>query len=250
MLALALISTGLALVFTIGVHKPGEERQPGPRAQQERGPQPGERAPATAVAAPVDRPRASDLARLDAWVRKHAGPTSIPPRALAAYGRAEMWLRGLQPDCHLSWATLAAIGRVESRHGEIDGAGVRPSGLPTKPIVGPPLDGSPGVRAIRDTDNGRLDGDREWDRAVGPMQFLPATWERWAVRATRDGRPADPQNIDDAAVAAASFLCFNGGDLSTPQGWWDAVLSYNTSVKYGQDVFAGANAYAEATSQG
>lgn len=236
------------MIFTIGVNRPEGEDEPS--TTQGHGPQPNERAPRRAVAAPVDRPNASDQARLNAWARQHSAATSIPPRVLAAYGRAEMWLRGERPECKLSWATLAAIGRVESRHGDIDGAGIRDDGLPGKPIIGVPLDGSPGVRALRDTDGGRLDGDRKWDRAVGPMQILPATWDRWGVRAARDGRPANPQNIDDAALTAGRYLCFNGGDLTTPHGWWDAVLSYNTSVEYGQAVFQGATAYADATRPG
>ncbi len=38
-----------------------------------------------------------------------------------------------------------------------------------------PLNGANGTQAIRDTDAGQLDGDSIWDRAVGPMQFIPST---------------------------------------------------------------------------
>jgi membrane-bound lytic murein transglycosylase B len=89
-----------------------------------------------------------------------------------------------------------------------------------------------------------LDGDTTWDRAVGPMQFLPATWKKWAVRASDDGAQPDPQNMDDAAMSAARYLCSVGGDLTTPSGWWSAVLTYNNSVQYGQQVFDGQDAYA------
>jgi len=75
------------------------------------------------------------------------------------------------------------------------------------------------------------------------MQFAPATWHRWGVRASGDGKAADPQDIDDAAMTAARYLCAMGGDLSAPKNWWSAVLTYNNSTAYGQDVFSNADAY-------
>ncbi len=45
-----------------------------------------------------------------------------------------------------------------------------------------------------------------YDRAVGPMQFLPGTWGRWGSDGDRDG-VSDPQDVDDAALAAARYLC-------------------------------------------
>ncbi|PXY21462.1 murein transglycosylase [Prauserella muralis] len=240
------MATGLTLIFTIGMNR-GDEGSAAPIPVPDRRPQPHAAVPRAAVAAPVDRPAASDQAELDAWSERVAASTGVPARALAAYGRAEMWMRGERPGCHLSWGTLAGIGRVESHHGTLDGNGLRGDGTPHRPIIGVPLDGSPGVRRIADTDGGRLDGDRRWDRAVGPMQFLPSTWQRWGGRAVRDGARPDPQNIDDAALAAARYLCWNGRDLRTPVGWWDAVLTYNNSVDYARDVFSGAAAYADAT---
>ncbi|WP_346129003.1 murein transglycosylase [Lentzea roselyniae] len=177
-----------------------------------------------------------------------ASKTDIPLRAVHAYAAADLAMQREAPACRISWATLAGIGRVESRHGNINGSRLQDNGLPTRPIIGIPLDGSPGLRAIRDTDGGRLDGDTTWDRAVGPMQFIPGTWNRWAKRAAGDGQPADPQNIDDAALTAARYLCGGGArDLGTGQGWWAAVMAYNNSVQYGQSVFSGADAYARAS---
>ena len=127
--------------------------------------------------------------------------TEIPVRSLVAYAEAELSLRVTDPACNITWATLAGVGRVESHHGSYGGSRVGEDGTLTPPIVGIPLDGSPGVLAIPDTDGGRLDGDAQWDRAVGAMQFLPATWARWGVRAGGDGAAPDPQNIDDAALS-------------------------------------------------
>jgi membrane-bound lytic murein transglycosylase B len=153
-------------------------------------------------------------------------------------------MRDVAPECRLSWVTIAGIGRIESDHGRHGGAVLGDDGRPSPPIIGIPLDGSPGVREIRDTDGGVLDGDRKYDRAVGPMQFIPTTWKLYGVDASGDGK-ADPQQIDDAALATARYLCDHGRDMATGQGWWDGVLSYNHSVEYGRKVFALAEHYAE-----
>ncbi|MEV4310674.1 murein transglycosylase [Actinocrispum sp. NPDC049592] len=173
-----------------------------------------------------------------------ADKMDIPQRALQAYAQAEVKTRATTPKCKISWTMLAGIGRKESRHGRYGGATVLDDGTLSKPIIGVPLDGSARVRAIQDTDKGAMDGDNTWDRAVGPMQFLPATWKKWAVRANGDGAPPDPQNMDDSALTAARYLCATGGDLSSPAGWWAAVLKYNSSVEYAQAVFDGQDAYA------
>ena len=140
---------------------------------------------------------------LQAWAGRTTGPTGVPTRALIAYGTAERAQRAATPDCRLSWATLAAIGRVESNHGRLGGAVLDADGVARPRIVGVPLDGSPGVAEVPDTDGGRLDGDPVHDRAVGPMQFLPATWARYGADGDGDG-VRDPHDLDDAAAAAAA----------------------------------------------
>ncbi|MEU6644792.1 lytic murein transglycosylase [Saccharomonospora sp. NPDC046836] len=177
------------------------------------------------------------------WAERTATMTGVPARALTAYGNAELAMREYQPGCRLSWATLAGIGRIESDHGRYGGAVLGADGRPSAPIIGVPLDGSPGVRAIPDTDGGRLDGDAVYDRAVGPMQFIPSTWERWGSDGNGDG-VAEPQQLDDAALSAARYLCANGRDMAGAEGWWAGVISYNNSVEYAQKVFGLADAYA------
>ncbi|GAA3047291.1 lytic murein transglycosylase [Actinokineospora globicatena] len=182
---------------------------------------------------------------LRGWADRVARSTEIPPRALVAYGNAELAVRTATPRCGLSWATLAAIGRVESNHGQYGGAVLGADGRPSTPIIGVPLDGTPGVRAIADTDGGRYDGDAAVDRAVGPMQFIPSTWRKWSSDGDGDG-VGDPQQIDDAALAAARYLCADGRDMTSAKGWWQGVFSYNNSVPYGQRVFGLADHYARA----
>jgi membrane-bound lytic murein transglycosylase B len=185
-------------------------------------------------------------ATLSAWVTRVSGKTDIPPRVLRAYAEAERVTRTKTPDCHLTWATVAGIGRIESLNGGHDGSEIDANGLETPPVIGIPLDGSDGVLAVHDTDSGKLDGDPTWDRAIGPMQFLPDTWHRWGVRANGDGKAPDAQNIDDAALTTARYMCAKGGDLATPEGWWTAVLTYNNSTDYGQEVFSNATSYGAA----
>ncbi|MEU4668677.1 lytic murein transglycosylase [Amycolatopsis sp. NPDC023774] len=181
---------------------------------------------------------------LDDWAKKVAAVTGVPARALRAYGNAELAMRSAEPGCRISWATLAGIGRIESNHGQYGGAVLGADGRPSKPIIGVPLDGSSGVRAISDTDGGRFDGDPVADRAVGPMQFIPSTWRKWAADGNGDGL-GDPQQIDDAALAAGRYLCAGGRDMATPSGWWSGILSYNNSTEYAQKVFGLADGYAQ-----
>ncbi|GAA3530482.1 lytic murein transglycosylase [Amycolatopsis ultiminotia] len=181
---------------------------------------------------------------LDGWAKQVAAVTGIPARALRAYGNAELAMRSADAGCRISWATLAGIGRIESNHGQYGGAVLGADGRPSKPIIGVPLDGSAGVRAITDTDGGRYDGDPVADRAVGPMQFIPSTWAKWAADGNGDHR-GDPQQIDDAAFGAARYLCAGGRDMASPSGWWSGVLSYNNSTEYAQKVFGLADEYAK-----
>jgi membrane-bound lytic murein transglycosylase B len=247
LLIIAALVAGVTVVV-IGLDRP--DRLPAPAA-----PPPGFEVPELDVAPGAAVPTATAVAqadlgpRLAAWAERLSEKTEIPVRSLVAYARAEIATRVSDPACGISWATLAGVGRIESHHGHYGGSTIGDDGTLSPPIIGIPLDGSPGVRAIEDTDGGRLDGDTRWDRAVGAMQFLPTTWQRWGVRAADDGASPDPQNIDDAAMSAARYLCASGGDLASAEGWWEAVLTYNRSVEYGRNVFSGADAYARAAAR-
>lgn len=173
--------------------------------------------------------------------------SGIPAVALLAYRDAANGLAQTDPSCHLSWPLLAAIGRVESDQGQFGGAALQTDGNESKPVIGVQLDGAHrGIARIPDTDHGRYDGDPKYDRAVGPMQFLPTTWARYGADGNGDGI-ADPHQIDDAARAAAAYLCAEGRDIASGEGWWDGVLTYNRSVNYARLVWAAADRYAAAT---
>ncbi|MGH9185842.1 MAG: lytic transglycosylase domain-containing protein, partial [Acidimicrobiales bacterium] len=166
----------------------------------------------------------------------------FPLVALDAYWRAARHLAAGQPACGISWWALAGIARVESRHGTSRGSTLLPDGDTTAAIIGIPLDGTNGTASVPDTDGGAMDGDPVVDRAVGPMQFIPTTWRRWARDGNGDGL-AMPHNLYDAAVTAARFLCA-GGPLTDDAGLRAAFLRYNQSEEYVETVLGWARGYA------
>lgn len=231
---MALLVVGFAMAAVLSVERPERPRGDG------------------LVAAEVDRhtpvpqplPLAADV-ELDEWAASVADRSGVPERALRAYGSAELAQRAAAPECRLSWATLAGIGRVESDHGRLGRADLDADGVARPHVVGIALDGSSGVREIRDTDGGELDGDPTYDRAVGPMQFLPGTWARFGADGNGDGE-RDPHQLDDAALAAAGYLCAGDRDTAEGRGWWDGVLAYNRSGEYARLVWAATAGYSRA----
>jgi hypothetical protein len=166
----------------------------------------------------------------------------IPNVALNAYRVAAARMGSSSPSCGIDWSLLAGIGRIESNHGRYGGAVLSPEGASAPKILGPPLDGGQ-FAFIGDSDDGMWDGDTTYDRAMGPMQFIPTTWRSYAVDADGNGT-TDPFNINDAALGAANYLCTAGGDLTTQAGLIRAVLAYNHSDEYVAEVLALARAYA------
>ncbi len=168
--------------------------------------------------------------------------SGIPAAALAAYQRAETVIDAADKSCHLSWQLIAAIGRVESDHGRTNGNTLDAKGIARPGIFGPALDGKHGTSRIVDTDAGQYDADARFDRAIGPMQFIPSTWSVVGVDADGDGQ-RNPQDINDAALATAVYLCSGDDDLSTPAGQRAAVYRYNHSQSYVDLVLSIMNAY-------
>ena len=167
-----------------------------------------------------------------------AAVEDIPARFLGLYHGA------VSAQCPtLPWSVLAAVGKIESNHGRHGGGELQPDGRIEPPIIGIPLDGTRGTARILDTDGGRLDGDALYDRAVGPMQFIPSTWRSYGVDASGDG-VADPHNAIDATWSAARYLCALGAN--DPSQVSDALWSYNHSWPYVEEVLAQASAYATA----
>ncbi|SEG37722.1 Transglycosylase SLT domain-containing protein [Nonomuraea solani] len=105
----------------------------------------------------------------------------------------------------LSWTVLAAIGQVESSHGRNNG----PSSA----------------------------------GALGPMQFMPATWKHYGVDGDGDGKK-DIWSPYDAVPGAANYLCANkagqGGERLRKAIWF-----YNHSWDYVNKVMGIADAYAK-----
>ena len=171
-----------------------------------------------------------------------ASTNGIPSAALAAYQRAAQVIDAADPSCNIDWTLIAAIGRVESDHGRYGGNTLSAKGVSTPGIYGIPLDGSNGTAKISDTDAAEIDDDPVFDRAVGPMQFIPSTWSVVGVDGDGDG-VRNPQDIDDAALATAVYLCSGDEDLSTPDGQRAAVYRYNHSQAYVDLVLSIMRAY-------
>jgi membrane-bound lytic murein transglycosylase B len=168
----------------------------------------------------------------------------VPAVALNAYRAAAAASTGIAPGCRVDWTVLAAIGKVESDHGRIHGPRtLEPDGTVSPPIIGPALDGTNGTQAIPDTDGGRLDGDATWDHAVGPMQFIPATWRELASDGNGDG-VKDPQNLYDAVLTAAAHLCLREpGNYADEAQLRRALMRYNASAAYVDDVLRWVELY-------
>jgi membrane-bound lytic murein transglycosylase B len=116
----------------------------------------------------------------------------IPSRYLALY-------RDAATRYGLDWTRLAAIGAIESGHGQAQIAGV---------VTGTNADG-----------------------ASGPAQFLAGTWERFGLDGDGDG-DRDPHDAADAIPAMASYLRASGA----PQNWRAALRAYNHSDVYVEAV--------------
>jgi membrane-bound lytic murein transglycosylase B len=163
----------------------------------------------------------------------------VPSMALAAYRNAEQKMAISDPGCGISWNLLAGIGRIESGHA--NGGATDAHGTAVRPIYGPALDGTlPGNEVIVESGAG---GQVSYARAMGPMQFLPGTWARYGADGDGDG-VADPQNLYDSTLAAARYLCSGGLNLRDQSQVMAAILRYNNSMPYAQNVLGWAAAYA------
>ncbi|WP_091335851.1 lytic transglycosylase domain-containing protein [Micromonospora rhizosphaerae] len=222
---------------TGGVVPPG---LPGATGLPGTAPPTGTAQPTGPVGGPAPTGRPADA--LAGWAQQVSARTGIPLVAMQAYGYAELVLAETHRSCQLSWTTLAAIGYVESRHGAANGATLKSTGRAEPEIIGDRLDGQGGRSRILDTDRGQLDRDTVYDRAIGPMQFIPSTWREIGADADNDG-VKDPHDIDDAALAAGEYLCKAGRNMTIPGDWWGAILSYNDVRRYAQDVFDKADEY-------
>ncbi len=187
----------------------------------------------------------SGLSMLDMEANQGSDPITVPvgtvigvpQRMMDAYVRAVAAMPTLSPSCKgLDWPLLAALAQVEST--QAAGHTIADDGMISPPIIGPVLDGSgagDNTTAIRDTDGGKWDGNTQFDAAVGPLQFLPSTFAGYADK-VRPGGGANPNNVDDEAMAAALYLCGKGRDLTDHSQLTAAIYQYNASMAYVDEV--------------
>jgi membrane-bound lytic murein transglycosylase B len=209
----------------------------------------GSAVPSQAIKAPASVPVPGSIApavpdgAADATVAG-ASTSGIPSAALSAYQRAAQIIDAADTTCNVPWELIAAIGRVESNHGQYGGNTLNSDGVSEPGVFGPQLNGKNGTQAIMDTDGGQLDQDPVYDRAVGPMQFIPSTWSSVKVDADGDGQ-RNPQDIDDASLASGVYLCSGNDDLSSRAGQQAAVFRYNHSQSYVDLVLRIMEAYSQ-----
>jgi membrane-bound lytic murein transglycosylase B len=255
---IALASAGIAFAATRGpdtvtptsITVPDEAIQEGSPVYPQAGP-----APAPMQLPPIYQTFTPDYGRVDVPAEARGAVTAInafapvrldangiPSVAVAAYQRGAGLLGRVKPGCGVDWALLGAIGRVESNHARFGGNVLDAGGIARPGIIGIPLDGSRGTARITDTDDGTLDRDSVFDRAVGPMQFIPTSWQMAGRDGDGDG-VANPQSLTDAVTGAGVLLCSGGTDLRTPGAAYRAVLRYNHSDSYVRTVLSIADAY-------
>lgn len=105
------------------------------------------------------------------------------------------------------WYVLAAVGKIESNHGE---------------NMGPSSAG-----------------------ALGPMQFLPSTWQEYGIDGNGDGE-ANIMDPEDAIPSAASYLDEGGA----PEDWYKALYVYNRAGWYVRQVMGIAEQYRQQDEDG
>ena len=188
----------------------------------------------------------------------------IPEHAARAYARAMVDIAAIEPRCAIDVGYLAGFGAMESGHGSVAVSAVTgtPDGpAPHAPARWDPLtgDSTPAVRGmlldgrgaggnITPHPNDLSPADRRFYRqdeahlrAVGPTQFLPATWE--TVRDVADGNGdgvADPFNYYDGALATAVKACRDGNGLARESDRRQAALAYNGAGWYADGVLSRA----------
>ena len=141
---------------------------------------------------------AAELARAAAAARSSADSAAGHAGAIPIPPAYLTLYRGGALTCPgLPWTLLAAVGQVESGHGRNNG----PSSA----------------------------------GAIGPMQFMPRTFDLFAVDGNHDGR-LDAWDPADAIYTAAHFLCSYGA--GSPSGAQGALLHYNNAQWYVDLVLA------------
>ena len=171
---------------------------------------------------------------------KRSGPYDIPEAALRAYAYAA-WAVAKQKNCNLGWPTLAALGESLSNHGRANDSQLGDDGTTTVPLRGLNLFDPAHPQEVADTDAGLFDGDPTKDIPIGPLQIMPSRWEQFNAAVEPDAKP-NPDNINDASLTLAGFLC-SVGDPSTPDGWANGVQQINANPEFVKHVHAIAKKY-------
>ena len=160
-------------------------------------------------------------------------PAAAPVAEAAPVAPAPTPSEGTEP----APAPAPSDGGAEPAAPTAEGDGAAAS-VPAAPAPAPVIKR---LALILDSDDGVLDGDTVYDRAVGPMQFIPTTWRLFDADGNTDGE-TDPQNIYDAALASARYLCA-ASSMTTVAGEQRAYFAYNHDLDYSRNVTNAGQGY-------
>lgn len=153
-----------------------------------------------------------------------AGGLGIPERVLAAYRNAETQTPVLAAGCEVSWTVTAGIWKITANHTNLAGHTLSSDGRVTPPLTHPPSDDSTEER-------------------LGPGGIPASVWSEIGVDGGKDGR-VDPQQVDDAALTAAIYLChLTPGGVLDDAGLSVALAGYNPQPGWAERVMAWINYY-------
>ncbi|MDO4631188.1 MAG: hypothetical protein Q4A82_02755 [Corynebacterium sp.] len=184
-------------------------------------------------------PTHKQIEHVQDWSQKRAGPYGIPETALRAYAYAA-WSAS-KKNCNLGWPTLAALGEALSDHGQAHGSMLNDDGTTSIPLRGLNLFDPIHPQEVGDTDAGFFDGDPTKDIPIGPMQIMPSRWEQFNTAVESAGK-SNPDNINDAALTLADFLC-SVGSPSASDGWANGIQQINANPEFVKHVHAIAKKY-------
>ena len=177
-------------------------------------PQRGDRGPGQRARSPARSPRASRTAPPTPWspapppaASRRAGPVRVPARRPDHRRRRHDLQRPVGAD------RGHRPGRVRPRPVRRQHPRQRRR-QHARHLRHPQLNGKNGTQAIIDTDGGQLDKDTVYDRAVGPMQFIPSTWRSSRSTPTATAS-ATRRTSTTPSLATGVYLCSGTDDLST-----------------------------------
>lgn len=164
--------------------------------------------------------------QLETWAQGLSGPLEVPAQSLMGYATGELTLRTEQPACHLSWVTLAGIGKSTAADGR--GGPLKLSAqqwkrwgrdIPgtTKPSVTNVRDASIAAGRALCATGADLGGGNGWWDAIGKYESSPLFRQQVLGNAQLYATLSlDPAKTNAPSTRATRFAL---GQLGLPYVW-------------------------------